>query len=534
MQLERAILTTWLRHLPYESVKLEELERLADQITPSLADFRAGLLQLQNKGIVRTIKGQWDESWIQLPHLHKIYRDCFSLKNEQAFVHDEITVIGSEISLMEIFLRMLIYINQQPLQRTNRGNWNKKQLTELNRFAELERLLTHFTINDLLAWGLEMQFLKEVDHRLLIESEKVKHWLHMPRSKAEAIVYDQWKKAVLKQSSTRELHFVHWLECQQFDFTWLSLSAFYRWLHKYDLGDERNVESFVQRWLQQLVQYGWLHLAETNRGDVFMKWTLNSEPASADIYVQPDFELIVPSEVNLRIIWWIESIADRLQVEANAIRRYTLSKNSVIRALKCGLTSDQMIDFLSAVSKFPLPSHIVSAIYQWSGQIRSTIPNDSPYIPNWRPAGLSDQWMNTNNGCERSQQDVTCHRTHSSYRSNSRQRLLDYKELYPYLERVPPIWLDQLRSYHHSTYVKIIRAALYYQARLYCRVTDHSHKVIPLIPKKLYINEEKGWTMVAIDARKQKVEIGKQQILAMQLILPGVNDSPILWKQKNR
>jgi hypothetical protein len=80
-------------------------------------------------------------------------------------------------------------------------------------------------------------------------------------------------------------------------------------------------------------------------------------------FVEPNFELMVPRDISLDILWSIEQVADL--VKHDQVMVYMISKSSVYRAMQDGYDADALIGFLSKHSNNPVPQNIVFSIRDW-------------------------------------------------------------------------------------------------------------------------------------------------------------------------
>jgi len=87
---------------------------------------------------------------------------------------------------------------------------------------------------------------------------------------------------------------------------------------------------------------------------------------SDQIFVQPDFEILVPENTVLSIRYKIEIIAELIQ--AGHVNRYRITRESVANALERGMTSCEIVHILETVSSTPLPQNVKASIDVWSDQ----------------------------------------------------------------------------------------------------------------------------------------------------------------------
>lgn len=93
----------------------------------------------------------------------------------------------------------------------------------------------------------------------------------------------------------------------------------------------------------------------------------SSEPIEgAAFMVLPNFEIMIPSVVDLATRWMLESFADPVNRKARGpMRTYRLERAALLSAMKSGLTVDGVIEFLEAHSA-SLPENVELTLRQWS------------------------------------------------------------------------------------------------------------------------------------------------------------------------
>jgi hypothetical protein len=91
------------------------------------------------------------------------------------------------------------------------------------------------------------------------------------------------------------------------------------------------------------------------------------EAGERPLIVQPNFEIIAYTEArHLTILYELERFADR--VSAERVAHYALSRESVYRGLKDGLSAPEMRQFLERHSRSGLPQNIAYSLGDWQEQ----------------------------------------------------------------------------------------------------------------------------------------------------------------------
>jgi hypothetical protein len=80
-------------------------------------------------------------------------------------------------------------------------------------------------------------------------------------------------------------------------------------------------------------------------------------------FVQPNFEVLVPRDVHPRVLWMVERVADL--TKHDQVMVYILTGSSMYRALKDGMSADDVLKFLAGHSKNRVPQNVEFSIMNW-------------------------------------------------------------------------------------------------------------------------------------------------------------------------
>jgi len=94
---------------------------------------------------------------------------------------------------------------------------------------------------------------------------------------------------------------------------------------------------------------------------------LNSAHQSR-LVVQPNFEMVVihGALTDYALLSRLEDFAERVQFDR--VATFRLTEASIYKALRAGLTIDQIIDFLTGASGEPLPQNVRYTLMEWAGR----------------------------------------------------------------------------------------------------------------------------------------------------------------------
>jgi len=110
------------------------------------------------------------------------------------------------------------------------------------------------------------------------------------------------------------------------------------------------------------------HVALTGMGKGVLSGEASgaSEPPVAELFVQPNFEILVPRELDLKLRFQLERFAELVSVDQ--MLTYRIGRDSVYRGAERGMESEEILSFLETHSKVPLPQNLRYSISDWAGR----------------------------------------------------------------------------------------------------------------------------------------------------------------------
>ncbi len=86
-------------------------------------------------------------------------------------------------------------------------------------------------------------------------------------------------------------------------------------------------------------------------------------PGENGFYLQPNYQILAPSNLEHPVRWQLEQLADLTAVDR--VMTYQLSKESVERGLNLGWTIAGMMDFLATRGRNPVPDNVRYTLAEW-------------------------------------------------------------------------------------------------------------------------------------------------------------------------
>ncbi|AGA58320.1 hypothetical protein Theco_2200 [Thermobacillus composti KWC4] len=218
-----------------------------------------------------------------------------------------------------------------------------------------------------LAAALHLGLLDESDGRLAWRREALTAWLAMDAGRRErellAFVTDR-----LAACDERFMHAAALLRSLEGG-AWYPAGEIDAWL-------KRHVPAGAAHWrvwVEVLAAFGWMQTGIAADGDTVIRWVIDPQEspetaggmtaASAPIRFMPGAELAVPPDLDWRLRWELELLADRVQ--PGPMTGMRLSAASYVRWVENGRTAEEALQLLEEAAGSPPPDELERSIRDW-------------------------------------------------------------------------------------------------------------------------------------------------------------------------
>ncbi|WP_315793142.1 helicase-associated domain-containing protein [Paenibacillus sp. BIC5C1] len=539
----------------------------------SRAEAVTAFIALRHKGWIKAVRKSWGERLYYIPEsILSLLTIAYGARVGQ-FVQKKVNILQddmiqakfiseNEVQNMKIvregkpdiaaeLLHVLAWMvregqAQGGLPLTSKGTIHKKMVQRLSRmtilgpedFAELGIRYDHadvypvhvaFVIDLLLSLGL----IEQVHSRIYVLADRLYHWLSLPWSSMHREIYsvcmDRYGVAEPKLQHFR----YQLLMFASRENEWLNITAGtidYDSLEETMESRESRGPSFIAHisgWLDLLAGLGYGEVGESAAGELFYRWQIDPEillnlkddeaehVGNNTIFVQPDFEIMVPPDVTPQARWILEIGAELMSRDRMSI--YRMTKERIVAASEIDLTADVMINFLRRYAGSGVPEHVELAIRQW-GQEAERLQMDAGQNVDQDEATdkvkKKDTWIYES----RSELLEKLNRTDSEVIADESivgadefedglkvpkelfyirgkvgliqddSKLHTYEQdysiteqsgLFPGYGEIPEMWHNEWRGYHVSTARQIAAKAIEWQTKLGLKLDNHIFYVIP-------------------------------------------------------
>lgn len=375
------------------------------------AELRAAVPCLLRTGELAAVKKTWGEKlyFIPMDRLPKMW-ERFAPKTLEprdgeavALEHEAGPGLAADL------FRALTWIGRHRLPVTAKGTIHQKAVQKLTDYLILRE-------NDVAELGLRYpnqeayppQFAVMMDLlqalRLLekersfwgLKAEELEGWLGLAPDEMEAVLYRELLHRYVPDDAAM-MHFVFRLGCGDLRVgSWYRLEELYASLQEAGYLSETQPERFyawTEGWLKALAGFGWMDTGKDQQGKRLFRWRRKPDPDASlalssteslgkgssaarnpsspgIIYVQPDFEIMVPPDVSYRVRFELEAFAENITFDAMSV--YRLTRSSVGLASELGRSPEQVLEFLEVHSAGGLPENVRLALLQWAGELGRT------------------------------------------------------------------------------------------------------------------------------------------------------------------
>jgi hypothetical protein len=477
------------------------------------AELRAGIAKLRRKGILFAMRKSWGENSYFIPsEALRIWQRLLMNSVHAIAEHANTEIISEPMEYRGLAFDLfftLSYISFHEINLTQKNLLPKRHIYNLADIICLDdALIANYPISAvganalypsrvsvILTFATRLNLIDYGPARVTLRHSDVHNWLLMSINKINRCLYSIFKETFCPDLPAIT-HFITKIEALSFN-KWHLVEDIVHWMQEYD------IMIVFNEWLGMLTAFGFIESGFNNKGQAAFRWIITVNGTANDIstaagklYIQSDYEVLVPPDVSFSVRWELAYIADHLLTEQVGV--YRITEKSVLRALSNGRTVEDGIHFLSKCSFFGVPDHIKSAIKHWA-RSHETVS----LLENMRDDVNTDDSSSIN-----PEEALEIYNIESTFLTRS--------DIYPMWQEIPSMWWKECRHYHGSTRKEIIKQAIYWQTILKLR---NESKEWFLIPESLQESEQ-GWSLTGRIQAKEVV-FNSEQWHEMQLILPG-------------
>ncbi|ANE47459.1 hypothetical protein SY83_15555 [Paenibacillus swuensis] len=585
------------------------------------SELQVGLIYLRQKGVLFTFRKTWGEHVYVIPSdtaanwfQHIIDEFAGGTRNVLAAESAITTEHEAKRGLVFEVFHLLTFAARHELALTQKGTMHKRFVQKLAEKIQLDsRILSglgfQYAYQDaypasvavVLDTALRAGLLTQSPDRFTLQTEELHRWLLRPVSEHQTELYRQF--ADLYRPAEIHLQLAALLLEMRAAGEWFPLVTVIHILQRLGVvhdssssDTEEHIDVLIKSWILPLTELGFAHLGKDSEQGWVFRWAIQTlihptlveediefplDPRTEGIFVQPDFEVIVPPTVPLSIRWELECFTEPLRTDQVMV--YRITKDSVFQAFEQGRSAEELEAFLNKNALYGVPDHVSLILEEWKQQWgrvyfsevtllrcrdertaselvaqaalskyivapigprdfivhKDKMPELTSYLEKagLHPRkGLVDPQGENTEGLypkydeqaalrneeadaeERKPKGIVYSKTSVQY-YDVETKLPGLEEAYPQLQEIPALWLQEFRTYHGSTKKEILAQAVSFRAIVKLREGEVEGTFIPLAIQ----DQRSGWSVSGYRAGSL-VSLNADEIQELMLILPGVNE----------
>ncbi|RKD25518.1 hypothetical protein BEP19_00810 [Ammoniphilus oxalaticus] len=560
---ERIVIEYFLREKGNDLLTYREIEQAS--LPLGAVRFRIALTKLRRAGLIFTLRRLWGEQAYVMSEeqIDLFRRKSVSISTEWKSKQR----LSGHLSyhILDDLLQVLNVVRKTAIGFSKRGTLHKRTVSALFHGTNItEQLLAPF------ADELEQQYPFALHEAIALDLLVEQGLLQKQGENVVIGAVDEWvigKDAELSRWLLAEL-----LKKAKFE---PNLEMFYTLIQRLDSDETYRLDAILdsmnsfgpdrqtalEKCIQPLTALG---LMESNieEGVTLFKWRTYRDHEAIPLYIQPNFELMVPAFAPFRLKWKLLQIAELQTSEEMWV--FKMSKESVQAAFESGKTAVQLIAWLQQVSAVPIPENVRSAVEQWEQSVvqasfwdvrllrltDATLATELKQIEPiasllYEQIGERDFIVRVENAALLGEElekrgyaigpivnlleqptlsdRVTADPILPLFKNKVVE--LDYQvesvfpdldDALPGLRDLPRMWLSNYAHYHGSTLRKLIQQAIDLGLELKLEADGNDHR---LQPARL-TNQHGFWKLVARKEDKAEAEYGLEEIGRIQIISP--------------
>jgi len=276
----------------------------------------------------------------------------------------------------------LSYLRKNDVRLTQAGTMFKKAQNDLGELVEeeeetpIEESLFPVRYPPRLAFLLyfaRSKGLVEERNGMLRLSPPAAQWIESSPAMGRQEIYDYWRQTFIAQDT--DLQTLLWIIMRSPEGTVLSLGDLLGEMdtlstshssHGLNLRAERNLVEVLEYLggleVQTALNATYIRATALGRALFGLRhWP--EVPWDDHVYVQSNFEILVPCTVTPAVLWAIDCFAELMKPDQMMV--YKLTRNSVYRAMLHSYTPDMIQKFLATHSKTPVSQNVAYSISHW-------------------------------------------------------------------------------------------------------------------------------------------------------------------------
>ncbi|MNO59097.1 hypothetical protein D3C76_496770 [compost metagenome] len=385
-----------------------KLQNLQDSASGAIcgAELLAEVPELLRTGRLASYKKVWGERLYYIPAevIPELWRELEPIKQAKQNEHQVALHRAAKPGLALDIFKTLAWIGRHGLKLTSKGTIHQRSIGKLNDLLFLKDddvggLTLKYPHQDVykapLAIVLDMIMSLGLINKgradWSLDTASLTDWLGLTVREMNAVLFREMLTRYVPDHVPTQ-HFVYRLilpdieEGNWYDLTELLLSLREQRMLPEEVSEEQM--KWFESWLTALSGLGWIDMGIISEQRIVFRWLTKPDlsllKGSTDlsnaieespsvqgmIFVQPDFEILVPPDVSFLLRWELEAFCENITVDTMSL--YRLTRSSVAHGAEWGRTPQRILDLLQKHST-GVPVNVKLALEQWSREMGRTL-----------------------------------------------------------------------------------------------------------------------------------------------------------------
>lgn len=388
--------------LSYAGQVFTEEKLLGLNLLPlSGAEVMTAFLKLRQEGWVCAVKKAWGERLCFIPsdRLLAIQAAFYSPSKELGEVSTASLLFEAKPGLvLDVFNALVYTAKNDGLPLTSKGTIHKKHIQKLDDGEGL-------TGEDIAAIGLEyahsdvypprvavmldlvlsLGLLIKESHAFVLKEDAIQEWMDLSW---EAMNHLLFQSIMERYGRTNpEIQHFRQLLCHEAlkDNTWYDVSRMLDEMITEGMVNSEHRDELYEKgkaWLRFLAGAGWADVGIGRDDHYLIRWkfpigellhgvfTRTTESRNGYLFVQPDYEVLVPPETPFAVRWRLARCTEHISDDHMSV--YRLTKGSITLAADLGIRPECVADFITEQALTGVPDNVEAALAQWGREVGRT------------------------------------------------------------------------------------------------------------------------------------------------------------------
>lgn len=372
-----------------------------DMLPYSGAEVMTAFLRLRQEGWINTVRKTWGELLYFIPSNRQLSVQAayFTPSPDLAEIQTVRVLHEAKSGLaLDVFNALVYTAKNEGLPLTSKGTLHKKHIQKLNELegltsSDIEPIGLQYAHSDvypfrtavLLDLMLSLGLLVKESQAFILKKDTLHEWLDLSWEEMNRYLF----QSIMERYGRNHPESQHFrqLLCHEAlkEGIWYNVNQMVDEMVKEEMVKPEHKGAIYDEgkaWIRFLAGAGWADVGVSDEEVYLIRWTVNAAnlllnvsprttvSASSYLFVQPDYEVLVPPETPFNVRWNLALCTERVSDDHMSV--YRLTKGSVALAADLGMGADQVTEFVIQQALSGVPDNVATALAQWGREVGRT------------------------------------------------------------------------------------------------------------------------------------------------------------------